>query len=50
MQNNRGVTTAIVVHDDGTAIMPPKEEDQVGIVANLQPMITFSTDISKWRF
>lgn len=32
--------------------MPPQlqEEDQLGIIANLQPLITFSTDISKINF
>jgi hypothetical protein len=47
LQTTRGITTALVVYDDGTAVMPPQlqEEDQLGIIANLQPLITFSTDI-----
>jgi hypothetical protein len=27
--------------------MPTQEDDQLGIVANVQPLITFSTEISK---
>jgi len=45
LQYVRGVIHALVMFDDGTAVMPNQEEDQLGIVANLQPMITFSTDI-----
>jgi len=45
LQLARGVTNALVIYDDGTAIIHNHEEDQLGVVANLQPLITFSTDI-----
>jgi len=45
LQYVRGISHALVMFDDGYAVMPNQEEDQLGIVANLQPMITFSTDI-----
>ena len=41
------MNVALVVFDDGTAVVPAQEEDQLGVVANLQPIITLSTDISK---
>jgi len=47
LQSNRGVQSALVVFDDGLAVLPPQaqEEDQLGLVANLQPLITLSADI-----
>eukprot|EP01114_Cavostelium_apophysatum_P012174 TRINITY_DN2701_c0_g1_i1.p1 TRINITY_DN2701_c0_g1~~TRINITY_DN2701_c0_g1_i1.p1 ORF type:complete len:256 (-),score=29.08 TRINITY_DN2701_c0_g1_i1:61-828(-) len=46
LQTVRGIIHALVMFDDGTAVMSSnQEEDQLGIVANLQPLITFSTDI-----
>jgi len=51
VQTSRGVTNAIVVHDnndDGGVVMPTQEEDQLGIVANLLPLITLSNDISNY--
>jgi len=47
LQSNRGIQSALVVFDDGTAVLPPQvqEEDQLGLVANLQPLITLSSDI-----
>jgi hypothetical protein len=48
VQSNRGVTSVVVLYEDGTAVMPALEEDQLGIIANIQPMITFSNDISEY--
>jgi len=49
LQSQRGINGALVVFDDGTAVMPAQEEDQLGIVANLQPILTLSTDIMQAR-
>jgi len=45
VQRNKGVQSALLIYDDGTAKTPMQEEDQFGFVANLQPIITISTDI-----
>lgn len=42
------MTSVVVLYEDGTAVMPALEEDQLGIIANIQPMITFSNDISEY--
>jgi len=46
LQGVRGINSALVLFDDGTAVTQvQQEDDQLGLVANLQPLITFSTDI-----
>jgi len=45
LQGVRGVNSCLVLFDDGTAVMPTQEDDQLGVVANLQPLITLSTDL-----
>lgn len=46
VQGNRGITSVVVVYDDGTAIGTQQDQDQLGIVANLTPLITTATDTS----
>ncbi|PRP78673.1 hypothetical protein PROFUN_13454 [Planoprotostelium fungivorum] len=46
LQANRGIANALVVFDDGTAISSAtSDEENVGTVANLQPIISLSNDI-----
>jgi len=46
LQSQRGINSALVVYDNGQSVMTvAQEEDQLGIVANLTPIITLSTDI-----
>lgn len=47
MQGVRGILSSLVVFDDGTpAVAAVQEDNQLGIVANLHPLLTVSTDIS----
>lgn len=51
LQTQRGINSALVVYDSGQSIMTvAQEEDQLGIVANLTPIITLSTDIRMYFF
>ncbi|GAM21268.1 hypothetical protein SAMD00019534_044430, partial [Acytostelium subglobosum LB1] len=44
LRANRGIQNAIVVYSDGTAVTT-NTEDQLGVIANLQAMLSFSNDI-----
>jgi predicted regulator of Ras-like GTPase activity (Roadblock/LC7/MglB family) len=45
LQSVRGITNALVVCSDGTQVTAGSEEDQLAIVANLQPVTTIAHDI-----
>jgi len=45
LQTQRGITSCLLVYEDGTSEMPVQEEDQLAIVANLQPLLTIGNDI-----
>jgi len=49
LQAKRGLTSCILVYDDGSSEMPVQEDDQLAIVANLQPLLTVSNDIMLLR-
>jgi predicted regulator of Ras-like GTPase activity (Roadblock/LC7/MglB family) len=49
LQTQRGVNVALVVFDDGTAVVPAQEEEQLGVIANLQPILTLSADIMQTK-
>lgn len=44
----RGISNALLIYDDGMALSAGSADDELGIVANLQAMITFASDISMW--
>lgn len=41
----RGISNALLLYDDGMALSAGSADDELGIVANLQAMITFASDI-----
>jgi len=41
----RGISNALLIYDDGVAVSAGSSDDELGIVANLQAMITFASDI-----
>jgi len=41
----RGISNALLIYDDGVALSAGSADDELGIVANLQAMITFAGDI-----
>jgi len=51
LQGIRGINNSLVVFDDPgvPAVTPIQEEDQLGIVANLGPLLTVSTDLMAER-
>lgn len=49
VQTVRGVSSSLLCFDDGSpAITPVQDDDQLGIVANLQPLVTASSDVSMY--
>jgi len=45
LQSYRTIQIALLVYDDGIAVTPSQEEDQLSLVANVQPLVTLSNNI-----
>jgi len=45
VKNIRGISNALLLYDDGISLSAGSADDELGIVANLQAMITFASDI-----
>ncbi len=48
VSSTKGIQNTLMTLDDGSlTVAPSKQEDQLGLVANLQPVITICNELSK---